>query len=189
MTNRRKEDVYDLASRFVIGGNIFTQSEPLPFSAWSEARSLLAIDFMEDKLVYPITINYRETQTQRVKAGHYDFDFGVTDESFPITGNGISKVDTHLKRLKTNSTSKGVLEFLDSQSMRSANSAETLMFGATYPEIQKKFPVVCIGAYCVLPENELRIITLDYTDFDRILILENEDGIWTPEFRFLAVCK
>ena len=101
-------------------------------------------------------------------------------------------VDLELVYLNRNASSEDVLSYFEQNGLRPATMAELLAFGATYPEIQREFPIVCLdkgGSSWVDPHGGCRVPYLDQDGFERGLRLSWCDNGWDGICRFLAVRK
>ena len=102
--------------------------------------------------VYPVTVDYRKTVKEMVLAGRYDWkNDDINSENFPVSGEWAVSVNLELVHINKSVDSEGVLDYLEENGMRPATVEELLAFGATYPEIQREFPIICLGSSWVNP--------------------------------------
>ncbi|MFH0857642.1 MAG: hypothetical protein V1848_02745 [Candidatus Magasanikbacteria bacterium] len=142
---------------------------------------------------YIVKVDYGKTLAQMKYDGHYDWSNpDITPENFPINGTGVVEVPLELVHLNKVVSSNMVLVHLDANGMRAATVEELLAFGATYPEIQRKFPVVALGSPNLWPGCSCPLPYLTSGRFERELKLNwRWFGIlsWYEDCRFLAVRK
>lgn len=132
-----------------------------------------------------VTIDYRQTLRQMIAAGHYDsVNRHITEVAFPLpTGEAVEQELTlvHLDRV---GSTDDVLHELDDLSVRSGRIEELLAFGATYPEAQRKFPIVALGA---IETSYRRRPFLWGSSRVRHLDLRFDEKTWSGDIRFLVV--
>src|SRR3989344_3384599 len=96
---------------------------------------------------YPVVIDYGKTIEEMVATGHYDWsNSDISSGNFPVSGNGTANANLELVHLNKDASSEGGVAYLESLGMRPATIAELLVFGATYPEVQREFPVIALGS-------------------------------------------
>ena len=134
-----------------------------------------------------IVVDYSMTLAEMIATGHYDWvNSDITAERFPIKRNG--KVETAVELIHFNRViSSGDAEKeLDKMGLRPARIEELLAFGATFPEIQRKFPIIALGAVAEIDGNR-HVVYLHRDDSERDLRLYWHDFDWSEACRFLAV--
>ena len=137
---------------------------------------------------YTVSVDYGKTVEEMVASGRYDWSNGnITSKNFPVNGTGVVTVALELVHLNKAASSGAVLAHLKDN----GTLAELLAFGATYPEIQREFPIVCLdkGSSWVDPRGRRRVPFLDRDGSDRKLSLDWFDCVWDEDCRFLAVRK
>lgn len=140
--------------------------------------------------LYPVTVDYGKTIEEMVSAGNYDRRNGsINSKNFPIKGKGKTSVNLEPVHLNKVVSSENVLAYLDENGMRPAVVEELLAFGATYPEIQREFPIICLGSSWVDSLGDRSVPCLDRYGSDRRLGLDWFDDGWGGCWRFLAVRK
>lgn len=141
----------------------------------------------ETENVFQVMVNYNQTLTEMIEAGHYDsFDpniqnFGLTSKGglfsewpsgFKYDLRALSKgrktgqVGIDLVGFGQRITSEEVYRELRGMGLRPANLPELLALGAQYPDIQRKFPIVAfddaILVYTSLEESDIDHWGTDY---------------------------
>ena len=137
---------------------------------------------------YTVSVDYGKTVEEMVASGRYDWSNGnITSKNFPVNGTGVVTVALELVHLNKAASSGAVLAHLKDN----GTLAELLAFGATYPEIQREFPIVCLdkGSSWVDPGDYRDVPYLDRDGSDRKLSLDWFDCVWDEDCRFLAVRK
>lgn len=139
---------------------------------------------------YIVSVDYGKTVEEMVSAGRYDWkNDNITTKNFPINGTGVVTVALELVHLNKAASSKAVLAHLEANGMRPATVEELLAFGATYPEIQREFPIICLGSSWVDPYGYRSVPCLGRDGSRRKLDLYWFDYGWDEHCRFLAVRK
>lgn len=140
--------------------------------------------------LYPITVDYGMTLAEMIAAGRYDSqNSDINTQNFPITGEGQVDRELHLVHPNKVASTEEVLAKLDRLGLRPAKIEELLAFGAKYPNLQKKFPVVTLGSVWQHPSGGRHVAYLAgwYGERDLDLLWIGSD--WDEYFRFAAVSK
>lgn len=134
------------------------------------------------------TIDFGKSLEEMIAAGKYDWrNNEITAARFPITGGGTVMVDGKLFHFNRNTTTDEVERELDKAGYRAATIAELLAFGASFPEVQRQFPVIALGSVGLVG-GDRRVPYLHGHDAGRSLGLRWRDGVgWDDACRFLAV--
>jgi hypothetical protein len=133
---------------------------------------------------HTVTIDCRQTLDQMIAAGAYDHvNRHITESSFPDAGSGASERELTLVCLARVASTDEVLHRLDDLAVRSGRIEELLAFGAAYPQAQRQFPIVAVGA---LDEYRRRPF-LWGSPRVRHLDLRFDEKIWGGNIRFLTV--
>ncbi len=136
-----------------------------------------------------MTVDYGQTLVKMIAAGHYDWvNIDITAKNFPIVGKGKQKLVSRLIHFNRDISSDDVGEKLDTRGLRAATIAELLAFGMTFPEVQRKFPIIALGSL-VLFLGSLHAAYLCTDDAERCLHLHWRGDVWPTNWRFLAVPK
>ena len=155
------------------------------------------------KGIFPVTIDYTHSLAQMIAAGKYDsINPDITDKYFPSpsiptglppsTGSGqATKVDLKLELVHLNRTisSNDAVQELKKQGLRPATLPELLAFGATYPEEQRKYPIVTHSSVWRRWSCYRDVPCLFSGDGGRNLGLYSFEIDWSAGHRFLAVCE
>lgn len=138
-------------------------------------------------VVYQLIVDYTMSLSGMVAAGKYDWvNENITDANFPKTTNNTVSVDVELLHFGRNISSEIALSEMKKKGFRPATIWELLDFGAKYPEIQKQFPVIALGSFCVLNDNR-HVPFLSWNSSERHLNLDWFDSGWLVYCRFLVV--
>ena len=133
---------------------------------------------------HTVTIDYRQTLDQMITAGAYDHvNRHITESSFPVAGGNAAERELTLVFLGRVASTDEVLDQLDDLAMRSGRIEELLAFGAAYPQTQRQFPIVAVGA---LDEYQRRPF-LWGSPCVRHLDLRFDEKVWGGNIRFLTV--
>ena len=85
--------------------------------------------------------------------------------------------------------SEAAISEMDKDGYRPATIKELLALGASYPELQKHFPVVALGSVWRNPDGHLQVPCLDWHGAGRLLDLDLLGLNWGDKHRFAAVLK
>ncbi len=146
-----------------------------------------ALDFTTG--ICRFVVDFGKSLEEMIAAGCYDLkNDDITAARFPISGGGTVSVDAKLFHFNRTMTSDAVERELEAAGYRSATIAELLAFGASFPEVQRQFPVIALGS--VGSVNGHRFVPcLIRLDAERYLDLYWHDLDWHDFCRFLAVRK
>ena len=140
---------------------------------------------------FTFKVDYGLTVVQMIAAGRYGWaNDDVTWDNFPParTLNKI-KITAELIHFGRNMSTDAVLAELDRRGLRPATMAELLAFGASFPEEQRKLPIVELGSIWALRDGYRFVGYLHGYGSERFLNLYDVGGDWDGHFRFLAVRK
>jgi hypothetical protein len=139
---------------------------------------------------FPVTVNYDLTVEAAVDAGNYQgVNSSITSKNFPPSRHGQENLEILLVRYDRRMTSESVLEELDRENLRPAELPEFLAFGATYPEVQRKFSVVGLGSVWCDRKGYRNVPCLYTASEGRYLDLHWWDDGWYSYSRFAAIRK
>lgn len=143
--------------------------------------------------VFHLTVDYRQSFEQMVAAGHYDwFNTNITAERFPIVGEGVVEFEARYFRLNRNISSDDAVKEIESADTGNpwmpAKIEHTLSHGKTFPEEQRKFPIVGLGSVAEVSGSR-HVPYLYEGGSKRGLYLDWWNDVWDPAYRFLAVRK
>ncbi|MBU4314955.1 hypothetical protein KJ673_00955 [Patescibacteria group bacterium] len=139
---------------------------------------------------YTVSVDYGKTIEEMVSAGRYDwYDDSITSANFLVVGTGVATIAIELVHLNKVVSSKEALAYMEANGLRPATIEEQLAFGATYPEVQREFPVVGLGSSWVYRNGVRHAPCLYGYGSYRKLDLYWYDDDWSESYRFLAVRK
>lgn len=131
-----------------------------------------------------VTIDYRQTLDQMIAAGGYDHvNRHITESSFPVAGGAAAERELTLVQIGRVASTDELLQQLEKLAVRSGRIEELLAFGAAYPQAQRQYPIVAVGA---LDEYRRRPF-LWGSPRVRHLDLRFDERIWGGNIRFLTV--
>ncbi len=139
---------------------------------------------------YPVTVECGTlTLQEMILAGQYDYiNKDITPEHFP-TGDKTYEVEllvVHVLHMQEYISTRTVEILLREGQLRPANIEELIAFGAKYPNIQRKFPIISLGPSALLCHRPC-VPALSRSGDKRNLKLDWSDVIWDDYCRFLAV--
>jgi hypothetical protein len=133
---------------------------------------------------YTVMIDYRQPLRQMIAAGAYDHVHGhITEANFPVKGGDVEARDMIVVHLGRVASTDAVLHELDDLGMRSGRIEELLAFGAAYPQAQRLFPIVALGA---IETAYWRRPFLWGSRRVRHLDLRFDEKIWSGSIHFLS---
>jgi len=134
-----------------------------------------------------ITVDYGLSLTEMIAQGRYDWtNRDITEECFPVKGIGKVERGVELIHLGYDISSDDALKELTKRGLRPATIEELLAFGAKYPDLQRKFPIVGLGSSAHV--SGFRYVPyLHGSVARRVLNLDWYDHGWYDGDRFLAV--
>lgn len=136
-----------------------------------------------------ILVGYDLTLPKMIAAGHYDWvNSDITSERFPLSGKGKRNLVAEVIHLNRFISSEGAMAELDKMGLRPGKIEELLAFGATFPELQRKFSIVALGSSWTVGGR--RSVAYLYGHFSRRRLDLGwwGDG-WRGFYRFLAFRK
>jgi hypothetical protein len=140
--------------------------------------------------VFPVTVNYDLSVEEAIKAGDYQAVHSeITAMNFPSTRSGQADVEIVLIRYDRRMASEDVVRELDREGLRAAELPEFLAFGATYPDVQRKFSVAGLGSVWQDRKGYRNVPCLYEASEGRYLDLHWWDDGWYTYTRFAATHK
>lgn len=137
---------------------------------------------------YEVVVDYNQTLAQMIEAGHYDWVYrDITQECFPIEGEGRQEVEVRLFHFNQKMNSGKVLAELRKAGYRPATLPELLALGAAQPDLQEQFPIVALGSVWPDPYGNRSVTSLSRRGSGRDLDLSWFGYAWGGICRFLAV--
>jgi hypothetical protein len=139
---------------------------------------------------FKVMIDYSRDLSQMVAAGNYNWaNSDITADHFPVNGVGRQEREVTLFHFNHDISSDDVIKEMGSAGYRPATIEELLAFGELHPELQRQFPIIAIGSVWV-DSDGYRCVPGLWSDSDgRRLDVNDFDGWWGHDCRFLAVCK
>jgi hypothetical protein len=132
-----------------------------------------------------VTIDYQQPFGQMIAAGAYDnVNSHITEASFPVQRGDVAVRELILVHLGAVASTGDVLHALDDLGVRSARIEELLAFGAAYPQAQRQFPIVALGA---IETSYRRRPFLWGSSRVRHLDLRFDEKTWSGNIRFLTL--
>lgn len=142
-----------------------------------------------DPFKLSISIDYNLSLIKMIEAGQYNWcNDNINSKNFPIVGQGVMRYETKLFDfgcVSSEDADRRIQESDIDHPWVSAKIERVLAFGATYPEMQRKFWIVGLGSSCVI-DGYRKVPVLYSDDSSRHLILNDWDGDWNGRGRFLA---
>jgi hypothetical protein len=112
------------------------------------ADHLIRADVIERNR-YPIQSKHKSLQ-DAIRAGQYDYvNDHIRPEHFKIEGEIVVDTEALLYHPNCSIDRDSVIKELDQMGLKAATLPELCAFGATYPDIQRDFPVVALGSVYV----------------------------------------
>lgn len=132
-------------------------------------------------------LDYSLLLDEMVQLGKYDWTIDrITAERFPLAGEGQWEVEYELVHLNRNISSDNAETEIKKRGLEPAKIEELLAFGAKYPELQRRFPIVALGSVTLVAGNRY-VACLYRVVARRSLRLFFWDDDWRAVYRFLAV--
>jgi len=156
---------------------------------WDQIAKLIIEARPAAQAIYKVTVDYGKTLGEMIGACRLDWvNRDLTQEHFPITGEGVQEVEVILFHFNRAMRSYRVLAEIKKQGYRPATLPELLALGASQPELQRQFPIVCLGSAWWSPCGDRGVPCLGWDSSGRCLNLSwFDDYDWDGYCRFLAV--
>lgn len=143
--------------------------------------------------VFRLTVDYGLSLEQMIVAGRYDWtNENITVKRFSIVGEGVAEFEARYFHFNRNISSENAVKGIEQEDTANpwmpAKIEHALSHGKTFPEEQRKFPIVGLGSVAGFGGSRL-VPYLYEVDSPRKLRLLWFDFVWSPVFRFLAVRK
>lgn len=139
-------------------------------------------------LKFVIEIPTDLTITQMVQLGKYNWANEHIGKLFKSDPTLTGKWECELIEAKKSISSKAANELCNQDGWESAKVDHLLIFGATYPEIQRKNWIVGLGSYAHL-NGQLCVLVLNSYRARRYISLYGWFDVWDKDYRFLRVRK
>jgi hypothetical protein len=139
--------------------------------------------------LFPLVVDYDLSIEELVRRGGYDWSDGdINGKKFLIDRHGQECVNAELVHLNEAVSTKDALRGLANRNLHTANIVETLTFGLTYKDKQRKYPIVGLGSSCTVLGDRY-FPCLWSIGSERRLDLHWTDSGWHSDCRFLAIRK
>jgi hypothetical protein len=140
---------------------------------------------------YVVSVDYGKKLEDMIAVGQYDWKNGdINSKNFQVTGGeGVVETKLELVHLNKVASTKEVEAYLEENGFRPATLEELLAFGATYPDVQREFPIVARVSSWVNRDGSRGVSYLSSYGSGRSLNLFWDDNRWREICRFLAVRK
>jgi len=143
--------------------------------------------------IFIITVDYSQSLEQMITSGLYDWqNDNITAKRFPINGEGIVKYEARYFSFNHSISSENAVREIESADTTnpwlSAKIEHVLSHGKTFPEEQRKFPIIGLGSVAEIGGYRY-VPCLGEGDSKRLLHLLWWGFDWRPACRFLAVRK
>jgi len=143
--------------------------------------------------VFHLTVDYSQSLEEMIAAGRYDWkNSDITAKRFPVEGTGVVEFEARYFHFDHNISSENAVKEIEQADKdnpwMSAKIEHVLAHGASFPEEQRKYPIVGLGSVGRF-DGYRRVPFLYEGGSGRDLGLRWWDGGWPPICRFLAVRK
>ncbi len=143
--------------------------------------------------IFHLTVDYGKSLAEMIAPGHYDWTNGdITAKRFPVSGEGLIEFEARYFHFDRNISSEDAIKEIESEDTENpwipAKIEHTLSHGATFPEEQRKFPIIGLGSVALVFGGR-HVPYLSLGGAERRLRLIWFGGVWGPFCRFLAVRK
>ena len=139
---------------------------------------------------FQVTVDYGKSLAEMIAAGNYDWvNEDITQDHFPIKGSGQEEKEVVLFHFDKVMTSEQAITDMDKAGFRPVLIEEFLALGAQQPELQKKFPIICLDSVWRSSHGDRYVPCLDCDGARRDLHLYGLGLAWVVDYRFVAVRK
>ncbi|MBU0649455.1 hypothetical protein KJ969_05175 [Patescibacteria group bacterium] len=157
---------------------------------WNLQAFILDPDSVLRSQIYEVVVDYDQPLAKMIEACKLDWvNEDITEEHFPIQGNGHKKVKLELYQFDKTITGDQALKRLDEAGYRPATIEELLVFGKKYPDKQRQFPIIALASSWCNPGGHLYVPSLYGDAAGRYLSLSWPGLDFDPHYRFLVVGK
>ncbi len=126
---------------------------------------------------------------ERIALGKYDWKNGdITESRFPHNTATIGEWEYDLYHPNLSLSSEDAKSSAEVDGWVVAEAEHVLAFGATFPDVQRKFTVIALGSVCTVRGSRC-VLVLWYVRGERYLDLGGWGGTWYSDYRFLRVRK
>lgn len=139
---------------------------------------------------FTVEVDYTKPIADMVTAGGYNYaNPNITAENFPVTGNGTVECEVILVHFDRNIKSEAAITELEQMGLQPAKIEHLLALGAKHPDLQREFPIICLGSSWVDSDGDRDVPCLDDWGARRSLDLHWFGDVWVGDCRFAAVRK
>ena len=143
--------------------------------------------------IFLFTVDYSQSLERMITSGLYDWqNDNITAKRFPINGEGIVKYEARYFSFNHSISSENAVREIESADTTnpwlSAKIEHVLSHGKTFPEEQRKFPIIGLGSVAKIDDDRI-VPCLGEGGSGRSLDLDWWVYGWDPNYRFLAVRK
>ena len=143
--------------------------------------------------VFRLTVDYSQLLEHMIITGRYDWtNDDITAKRFPTVGEGTIEFEARYFHFNRNISSENAVKEIERADKDNpwvpARNEHILAFGETFPDEQRKFPIVGLGSVAKVRGHRY-VLGLGRNDSDRGLYLLWWYDDWYPNCRFLAVRK
>ena len=132
-------------------------------------------------------IDFGQSLETMIAAGKYDWkNDAITADKFPVEGVGKKKFRNKLFHFSHNISSEDAITVMKKENFLTGGYVHGLAFGATFPEEQRKYPIVCLDLSAQVHGCRY-VVCLRRCGAGRGLGLNCWDGVWHDSWRFLGV--
>ena len=139
---------------------------------------------------FKVVVDYGQSLAEMISAGKYGWvNSDIIQKHFPVEGSDQKEVELVLFHFGRVMTSEQVIAEMDEAGYRPAPIEDLLSLGASYPELQKDFPVAALGSVWQSPVGHRYVPYLPWCGVRRDLNLYWFGPDWPESYRFAAVRK
>jgi hypothetical protein len=123
-----------------------------------------------------------------IAAGNYDGKNGaITADKFPVEGTGKKKFRNKLFPFDPDISSEDAVAAMEKEKFTPATHVHGLAFKATFPDMQHKFSIACLGSSAWVRGHRYVVYLFGDAAEERYLDLYDWDNDWDDDWRFLGV--
>lgn len=136
-----------------------------------------------------LTVPPNLTFSERIALGKYDWKNNeITESRFPHSTATVGVWEYDLYHPNCSISSEDAKSSAEVDGWHVAEAEHLLAFGAAFPDVQRKFPVIALGSVCEV-NGRRYVLGLWRGNDDRGLYLHGWGGGWLAVYRFLRVRK
>lgn len=137
-----------------------------------------------------VEVNYAKSLADMVKAGKYDCaNENIVAKNFPIEGTGVVETELVFVHFNRDIGSEAAIKELEQMGLVPCKIEHLLALGAKHPDLQREYPIICLGSSWVVSDGRRGVPCLSYWFAGRRLRLRWFDREWARYCRFAAVRK